>query len=265
MNLQLKSKGAIVTGASRGIGRSISKKLASEGSNIALVARSEKDLENVKSEILSESNGIKCEYFICDTRFDEQVKKMVTDVFSLFGSVDILVNCAAMPASGTSSIDSFEGEDLMEQIDVKVSGYLRCAKYASKYMKDNGWGRIINIRGLNARISGNIIGSIRNISVSSLTKNLADDLGPYGINTTVVHPGMTYTERSNGMIKDLAKKESITFEEANELLLKNNSIKSVIDSEDIANIVVFLSSPLSKSINGDAIAAGGGTRGSIYY
>ena len=132
-------------------------------------------------------------------------------------------------------------------------------------MKDNGGGRIINISGLNARISGNLIGSIRNISVSSLTKNLADDLGPYGINTTVVHPGMTYTERSNGMIKDLAKKKSITFEEANELLLKNNSIKSVIDSEDIANIVVFLSSPLSKSINGDAIAAGGGTRGSIYY
>ena len=101
--------------------------------------------------------------------------------------------------------------------------------------------------------------------MSSLTKNLADNLGPHGINVTVIHPGLTYTERSIPMIENLSKEKDISIEKAKNELLSNNSINSVITSYDIANLVVFLASPLSKSINGDAIPAGGGVKGSIYY
>ena len=248
MNLQLKSKVAIVTGASRGIGKAISKKLASEGSNIALVARSEKDLENVKSEIQSESNEIKCEYFICDTRFDDQVKKMITDVFSLFGSVDILVNCAAMPASGTSRIDSFEGEDLMEQIDVKVSGYLRCAKYASKYMKDNGWGRIINISAGSADVRNHSVYSLANSGVRFITECLALELGPE-VATNAISPGQ---------IKESAPDISEFDPTFVENTIRHTPMGRLVTRQEIARVAVLLCSQVFNSVTGQTIRMDGG-------
>ena len=106
---------------------------------------------------------------------------------------------AALPEEST--FRNFDEDKLFEQIDVKVSGYIRCAKNVAPIMK-NGWGRIINISGLNARSSGNLIGSIRNISVSSMTKNLADNLGPHGINVNRNVPGFNFMERSDSGLKN---------------------------------------------------------------
>jgi NAD(P)-dependent dehydrogenase (short-subunit alcohol dehydrogenase family) len=117
-------------------------------------------------------------------------------------------------------------------------------------MAENGWGRIINVAGLAARQSGSTLGSIRNVSVAALTKNLADELGPQGINVTCVHPGLTRTERT-----------SDEFAES----FDRNTIRRIVDADEIAYVVAFLASPKSAAITGDSIAAGGGTRGPIYY
>ena len=264
MDLEISGKVALITGSNRGIGKATAITLSKEGVNIALLARNEDLLIETKNEI-SKVSSVKVEYFICDTKDNEQVRrKTVLKVEKIFGKIDILVNCAAaLPEE--SNLENFDEDKLFEQIDVKVSGYIRCAKNVAPIMKKNGWGRIINISGLNARSSANLIGSIRNISVSSMTKNLADNLGPHGINVNVIHPGLTYTERSDSSIKKIAKKENISFDEAKEKMLSNNSIKKVITAYDIANIVAFLSSPLSGSINGEPIPAGGGVKGMIYY
>jgi len=264
MDLQIQNKVAIITGGSRGIGKSTALKLAEEGVNIALVSRTESMLIETKKEIMKKNPQCKVDYFICDTHDNSQVENMVKAVYEKFKSIDILINCAAMLPQ-ESNIDNFDDLELIEQIEVKVSGYIRCAKNVAPYMKAKGWGRIVNISGLNARSSSNLIGSIRNVSVSSLTKNLADNLGPFGINVSVVHPGLTYTERSDQMIKNLSKKNSIDYDSAKKILFENNSINALISSEDIANVIAFLSSPLSVSINGDAISAGGGINGFIYY
>tara|TARA_B110000495_G_C22983580_1_gene578483 strand:+ start:763 stop:1557 length:795 start_codon:yes stop_codon:yes gene_type:complete len=264
MDLQIQNKVAIITGGSRGIGKSTALKLAEEGVNIALVSRTESMLIETKKEIMKKNPQCKVDYFICDTHDNSQVENMVKAVYEKFKSIDILVNCAAMLPQ-ESNIDNFDDKELIEQIEVKVSGYIRCAKNVAPYMKSKGWGRIVNISGLNARSSSNLIGSIRNVSVSSLTKNLADNLGPFGINVSVVHPGLTYTERSDQMIKNLSKKNSIDYDSAKKILFENNSINALISSEDIANVIAFLASPLSVSINGDAISAGGGINGFIYY
>jgi NAD(P)-dependent dehydrogenase (short-subunit alcohol dehydrogenase family) len=264
MDLQIQNKVAIITGGSKGIGKATALKLAEEGVNIALVSRTESMLIEAKKEIIKNNPQCKIDYFVCDTHDNFEVERMVNAVHEKFGSIDILVNCAAMLPQ-ESNLDNFDDKELIEQIEVKVSGYIRCAKNVAPYMKEKGWGRIINISGLNARSSANLIGSIRNISVSSLTKNLADTLGPFGINVSVVHPGLTYTERSDQMIKNLSKKNSIDFDSAKKILFENNSINALISSADIANVIAFLASPLSVSINGDAISAGGGINGFIYY
>jgi NAD(P)-dependent dehydrogenase (short-subunit alcohol dehydrogenase family) len=127
-----------------------------------------------------------------------------------------------------------------------------------------GWGRIINISGLAARGTGSTIGSIRNVAVVALAKNLADELGPHGIGVTVVHPGTTRTEKTAGLVAARAQRQGISPEEAEKRMVHNLAGR-LIDAREIAYVVTFLASPKAVAINGDVIAAGGGAPGTIHY
>jgi NAD(P)-dependent dehydrogenase (short-subunit alcohol dehydrogenase family) len=132
-------------------------------------------------------------------------------------------------------------------------------------MVARGWGRIVNISGLGARSTGSAVGSIRNVAVAALTKNLADELGPSGINVTVVHPGLTRTEATPGVVSRLAATRGVPAEEVEASLGTNNSIRRLVDADEVAAVVAFLASPLSSAVTGDAVACGGGQAGVIYY
>jgi NAD(P)-dependent dehydrogenase (short-subunit alcohol dehydrogenase family) len=132
-------------------------------------------------------------------------------------------------------------------------------------MKARGWGRIINVSGLAARQTGSPFGSIRNVAVAAMTKNLADELGPHGINVTVVHPGMTVTERTPGLLAEWAEALGVTAAEAEARVAAGISIGRIVTAEEIADVVTFLASPRSVAVTGDAVAVGGGTRGPIHY
>jgi NAD(P)-dependent dehydrogenase (short-subunit alcohol dehydrogenase family) len=106
---------------------------------------------------------------------------------------------------------------------------------------------------------------MRNIAVAALTKNMGDELGPAGINVTVVHPGVTRTERTAPMLATRAQAQGITVQEAEARVAATNSIRHLVDAQEVAHVVAFLCSPKSRAINGDTIAAGGGTPGSIHY
>lgn len=266
MDLQLTGKTAIVTGGSRGIGKAAALALASEGVDVAIVARDKRQLDATARE-LAGATGRRIVPVAGDTGDDGSVRAMVRQVVEALGRVDILVNCAAQPGgqSAPPTLEQITNEDFWADMNVKVMGYLRCAREVAPLMKQQGWGRIINISGLAARSSGSTIGSMRNVSVAALTKNLADELGPYGINATVVHPGLTRTEKTPGVLARQAASQGITVEEAERRLAQGNSVRRVIDARDIAVVVAFLASPLSVAINGDAIAAGGGVGRGIFY
>jgi NAD(P)-dependent dehydrogenase (short-subunit alcohol dehydrogenase family) len=132
-------------------------------------------------------------------------------------------------------------------------------------MAASGWGRIINISGLAARNAGTVIGSMRNVAISAMTKNLANELGPQGINVTVVHPGTTRTEATTGVIERRARAEGVSTDEIERRMAEGNAVRRIIDASDVANVVAFLASPKSVAINGDAIAAGGGVGTAIHY
>jgi NAD(P)-dependent dehydrogenase (short-subunit alcohol dehydrogenase family) len=189
---------------------------------------------------------------VSDTRDDAAVSAMVDALAMELGGVDILVNAAAMPGGVVAppKLADVTAEALWTEVDTKVMGYLRCARQVVPYMAASRWGRIINVSGLAARQTGSILGSIRNVSVAAMTKNLAEELGPLGINVTVVHPGATRTER---MTDETAARAT------------NNVIGRVVEAEEVAHVVAFLASPLSAAITGDAIACGGGARGAIHY
>lgn len=266
LDLELKDRVAVVTGGSRGIGKAIAFALAREGANVALIARNIADAQMAAQEIAA-ATARRVQAYSADTSSDEAVRAAFAQLASDFGRVDILVNCAAQVA-GQAPAPKFaevNGENFWAEINVKVLGYIRCAQAATPHMQRAGWGRIINISGLAARSTGSIIGTIRNISVAALTKNPADELGPSGINVTCVHPGITRTEKTAGVLRQRAAASQTTPEEIERRIADGNTIRHLVTAEEVANVVAFLASPKSIAINGDAIAAGGGMPGAIYY
>ncbi|GAB3582492.1 SDR family oxidoreductase [Amycolatopsis endophytica] len=262
MDLHLSGKRAIVTGGSRGIGFAVARALTAEGTDVALVARDAKALEQARARIGGNTLAV-----AADATDDDAVRAAVARTVAEFGGVDILVNAAAQPADPTkpTELAKLDDDDLRAEIETKVLGYLRFARAVAPYLIERGWGRIVNISGLNARRTGSPFGSIRNAGVSALTKNLADELGPHGINVTVVHPGLTVTERTPAMIDAVAAARGATSAEAADLLSRGSSLGRMITAAEVADVVTFLASPRSVAVTGDAIPAGGGTPGPIFY
>jgi NAD(P)-dependent dehydrogenase (short-subunit alcohol dehydrogenase family) len=266
MDLDLAGKVAIVTGGSRGIGKAIALELAREGAEVAIVARGQAVLDEAAADI-GRQTGCAVQAIAADTGDDSAVKAMVAAVRAAFGRIDILVNCAAQPAGQAKppTLAEITTEDLWADVNVKVMGYLRTAREVAGPMIAQGGGRIINISGLAARATGSIIGSIRNISVAALTKNLADELGPQGVTAVCVHPGLTRTEKTPDVVARRAAAQGVSVAEVEKQMAAGNLVGKLITAEEIAHVVAFLASPKSAAINGDVIAAGGGTRGAIYY
>jgi NAD(P)-dependent dehydrogenase (short-subunit alcohol dehydrogenase family) len=266
MDLELTGKTAIITGGSRGIGKAIALELAREGVDVAIAARDTVALETTAEELRAET-GRKIVVVQVNTSSDASVKAMVERAVAELGGVDILVNNAAK-AGGQGAVPKLSDitDDIFwDDVNVKVMGYLRCAREVAPHMVERNWGRIINISGLAARQTGSIVGSVRNVSVSALTKNLAEELAPHNITVSVVHPGLTRTEATEGVVARMAEQRGVSPDEAEAMLVSNTLANRMIEASDIAAVVAFLASPRSIAINGDAIAAGGGVARAIHY
>src|SRR3989440_2021752 len=250
MDLELAGQTAIVTGGSGGIGEAVAHELAAEGGDVAIVARSAEALNQAAAE-LAESSGRRIVPIVADTGNDESVKAMVEQAASALGRLDILVNCAAQPGGPAPppKLAEITDEAFYSDVNVKVMGYLRCAREVAPHMIGQGWGRIISISGLAARSTGSTIGSIRNVAVVALSKNLADELGPKGINVTVVHPSLTRTEKTPDVVAARAQRLGISPADA-EQRMGNNLVGQWIDAREIAHVVTFLASPKSVAVNG---------------
>ena len=266
MDLHLNGKRALVTGGSKGIGRAIARQLALEGADVVIAARNADDLA-LAAKSLSEETGRIIVGLTVDTHDDGSVKALTDGAVAALGGLDILVNAAAMPGGQAPppKLAEITGSTFWEDVDVKVMGYLRTAREAAPHMIGNGWGRIINVSGLAARQTGSIIGSIRNVAVAALTKNLADELGPKGVNVTVVHPGLTRTEKTAPRVTALATHSGDSEAQVEKRMAANVTVGRIIEASEVADIVAFLASPRSVAINGDAIACGGGAKGAIHY
>ncbi|CAN5224458.1 SDR family oxidoreductase [soil metagenome] len=266
MDLELSGHRALITGGSRGIGRAIARALLDEGVRVAIAARDPETVSRTVAELKAATGG-EVHGLTVDTRDDASVDALVEGAVLALGGLDIVVNAAARPGSPPAipGVAGVESVYLLEELNTKLVGYLRVARAAAPHLVAGGWGRIINISGLAARQTGSIPGSVRNIAVAALTKGLADELGPKGVNVTVVHPGATRTERTAETIARRAAADGTSHDEAEKALYGGSLIGRIVEAEEVAAIVTFLASPKSVAINGDAIAAGGGSARAIYY
>jgi NAD(P)-dependent dehydrogenase (short-subunit alcohol dehydrogenase family) len=272
MDLGLSGKKAIVTGGSLGIGKAIALELAKEGVDVAIAARSKDQLEAAAKEIAN-ATGRRIIPISADVTSKPQVDAMVAQAATQLGGLHILVNSGSPPggsATATGPIESVVDEDLLHDFNVKYVGALRCARAAIPFMKQQGWGRIVNISGTNARNAGNLSGGARNTSLVHLTKTLAVQLGRFGITVNCVHPGTTRTERTPRLLAARAKELGTTPEEAEQKDFapdspRGNAICRMVDASEIAFVTVFLASEKSWAVSGELIVATGGAGRSVYY
>jgi NAD(P)-dependent dehydrogenase (short-subunit alcohol dehydrogenase family) len=159
-------------------------------------------------------------------------------------------------------------EVLSQRIAELARTYLRCAQPFAPGMMNRGWGRIISVSGLAARSTGSTIGSIRNVAAETMSKNLADELRPSGVNVTVVHQGTTRTEATPATAAFLATAHGVDPADIERRSARATTIGRIVDAAEAPRSPRSSSpsrSPLSVAVNGDAIACGGGPPGTIHY
>jgi NAD(P)-dependent dehydrogenase (short-subunit alcohol dehydrogenase family) len=272
MDLGLRGKRAIVTGGSLGIGKAIARELAREGVDVAIVARSKDTLEATAKELASET-GRRVVPIAADVTSKAQVDDAVAQAAAQLGGLHILVNSGSPPggsATATGPIETVVDEDLLHDFDVKYVGALRCARAAIPYMKEQRWGRIINISGTNARNAGNLSGGARNTALVHLTKTLAVQLGRFGITVNCVHPGITRTERTPRLLAARAKELGIGASEVEARDFapdspRGNAICRMVDATEIAYVTAFLASDKAWAVSGELVVATGGAGRAVYY
>jgi len=212
VDLQLTDKKAIVTGASRGIVRAIARQLALEGRDVAICARTAGPLQEAATALAHES-GRKVVPIVCDTLNADAIKHFVHTAARELGGIHIVINNAARVGGTPGTVETVSDTDVLRDFEEKVVGYLRTIQAAVPYLKQAGWGRVINISGGAGRAPGLAVsGGIRNIGTVNLAKSMANALGPYGINVNAIYPGQTITEATLERYAAQAQREGTTVE-----------------------------------------------------
>ena len=259
MNLSLRNKKAVVCGSTQGIGKAIAEELSRQGVNLTLIARDKEALENVVKK-LDTSLGQSHDY-LCVDFSDDNFENKISDLSSL--NIDILINNTGGPASGP--ITDANPDDFLLAFKMHLLNNQLLIKKVIDNMKKNSFGRIINIisTSVKAPIPGLGVSNTIRAAVANWAKTLSLELGPYGITVNNVLPGFTSTNRLKSLIK---KKSTILGKSISEVEseMKNTvPLKRFGDASEVANAVVFLSSPAASYINGINLPVDGGRTSSL--
>ncbi|HEV7799430.1 MAG TPA: SDR family oxidoreductase [Burkholderiales bacterium] len=263
MELGLKNRRAIISGANRGIGRTIALAFAQEGMHVALLGRNAKECAELADEILAKGSGVKAVAVTMDLEQPETIPPAVEQAVSALGGVDVLVNCAGGAYRGR--LAEIPDEMWERYFKVKPLGLIRMTRAAFPHLKKSEQGRVINISGTRGRepeahsmMSGPI-----NFGTLSVTKALANEFGPFGITVNAIAPGSTRTRRWDELVSITARERKTDEKEAEAHLLREVPLGKVIEPEDVANLALFLASARSGNISGTAINVDGGRTRSI--
>jgi NAD(P)-dependent dehydrogenase (short-subunit alcohol dehydrogenase family) len=263
METGLRGKVAMVSGASKGIGRAVAERLAAEGAHLSLCSRSAAPLQAVAHEIESK-HGATCLPCPANLTRAEDIHRWVRTTIDRFGEVDILINNAGAAQGGPFL--GLPDQAWLDSWQLKLFGYIRVAREVFPHLQRRGGGRIVNVIGIAGvqPMENYMIGGAANAALLNFTKALADEGAPHGILVTGVNPGPIRTERWDGMLVKWSAAKGMTTEEAERDILRGVPLQRAGTAEEVANVVVFLASELSGYVTGTTIAVDGGMTRTIF-
>lgn len=256
MDLGLKGKTAIVTGASRGIGEAIGRVLAEHGVDVCLVARSKDDLERVAADITAKTSRRIVTHVadLSDPKAPEAAVKAAVDAF---GRLDILANNAGATKRG--DFFTLTEEDWAAGYALKFFGAVRMTRSAWPHLRESK-GAIVNIIGIGARVAAAefTIGGSVNSALVNFTKATAD-LGQFqGVRVNAMNPGHIQTSRLEARVQATMKAQNISREEAIKRDVAHLGINRFGDPREIGDLAAYLCSPRAAFMNGSVIDIDGG-------
>jgi 3-oxoacyl-[acyl-carrier protein] reductase/bacilysin biosynthesis oxidoreductase BacG len=256
----LNGKTAIVTGASRGIGREIARALHAEGVAVALVSRSRQSAQEAARLIggAGTAQAAPIHLIVADLSLLAEVERVASEAVARLGHIDILVNNAALTTTG--AFFEMSDDDLQNVWQVKGMGYVRMTRAVATHMKTRRAGRIVNITGGTARTptSDFLMGSMVNAALVNFTRGVARELAPFNVRVNAISPGWTLTERQLRSFEMRAATQNITVDEVIAREARGIPMRRLVTMEEIAALTTFVVSDLCPALTGEDIAIDGG-------
>ena len=256
-------KAALVGGSSKGIGKAIAIALAREGCNVSICARDNTALAETARTIRRETDA-QVFSLVCDMARYEEIKRVVEETVNTFGRLDIVVNNAGGPRTGT--FDEMDETDWLNAINQNLMSAIRTTREALPHLRRSGGGRIINVTSIAVKqpIDRLILSNTARLGVVGMAKTLSRELAPEGITVNNVCPGNIATERLIALIEERAQREEMSLEEAIAIEERRVPMGHLGDPDAVANLVAFLASAKAHYITGTTIQVDGGSTTAVF-
>ncbi|MGB7460801.1 MAG: SDR family oxidoreductase [Carnobacterium jeotgali] len=257
MDLNLAGKTALVMASSQGLGKAIATELVKEGTNVMISSRNPEKLKKVQEELKAIGKG-RVAFFAADITKSEDIQQLVKETQKVFGSIDILINNAGGPPSG--SFEDFSDDDWENAFQLNLLSYIRAVREVLPDLKENS-GKIINIASSSIKqpISGLILSNTFRLGIVGLSKTLAEELGPYNILVNTVAPGRIATDRIAELDEITAKKQNVSMKEITRRAQNAIPLGRYGTPEEFAKFVFFLVSDVNTYVTGSALMIDGGS------
>jgi NAD(P)-dependent dehydrogenase (short-subunit alcohol dehydrogenase family) len=259
VDLGLEGSTAFVTGASKGIGRSVARLLAEEGCDVAITARTEQNLRKT-AKTIENATGRTVLPLPGDMSVPGDVTRTVNAAIQQLGRIDILVTCAGSSPGGL--LEDLTDDQWAGSMSLKFLGYVWACRAVIPHMRERGSGSIVLIVGNDGLKPSywEMTAGVANAADINFASSLAEQYGPRGIRVNTVNPGPVNTDRWDGLEKAFARDKQVSQERAHELTLTSLPLSRICDPEEVANLTAFLVSPRASYINGAHIPVDGGQR-----
>jgi 3-oxoacyl-[acyl-carrier protein] reductase len=257
MNLGLTNRVAIVSAASKGLGRAVATELSREGARVAICSRTGADVTETAAQIAAET-GHEVFAQAVDVTDGSAVARFVEDVEKRFGRIDICVTNSGGPPS--KSFKDTAVSDWKSAVDQLLMSAVFFAQETLPRMQKNKWGRLITITSYTVKqpVDGLLLSNSVRAAVAGLARTLANEYGPHGITVNNVCPGYTSTDRLGDLASTISKRTGVTTEEVFAGWQRQIPVGRIGTPEEFAAVVTFLASERASYVNGTSLAIDGG-------
>ena len=263
MDLGLRERVAIVAGSSRGVGRAIALALAREGASVTICARTEAALRRAEIELARTASQNHVLAIPADLSVPRDIRRVARDTFNRFGQIGILVTHTSNLPVGRPS--DFDDETMTAALERNFLGAVRLIREVVPYMKQQSWGRIINLLSTSVRqaTEGLVLSSSSQGALLVYSKTLANELAPFNITVNNVLPGFIETETLTSLLESRAEQQSRPTYEVMQETIARIPLRRLGKPEEVGDLVAFLASERAEYITGASIVVDGGLLQSI--